>query len=248
MDRSIPSVSILGVRVAQLTRAQALDRVEELYAAPGSAMVAYVNAHSLSIAYEDPAYREVLEGCALVLNDGSGVAMAARFKGTSFPENLNGSDLNPLIIERAASNGWPVYFLGARDGVAERAAAALRRRFPGLQMAGVHHGYFIEMETDAIVARIRGSGAGLLMVAMGNPRQETWLSQHLGATGASIGIGVGAFFDFSAGEVPRAPAWMNRAGIEWMYRLGREPRRLFRRYVVGNPKFLARAWRDGRRS
>lgn len=244
MDRSVPSLEILGVRVARLTRAEALERIEELYAVPGASAVAYVNAHTLNLAHEDPDYRIVLDRAALVLNDGAGMAIAARMKTSPFPENLNGSDLNPMIIERAARRGWPVYFLGARDGVAQRAAAALRKRFPDLEMAGVHHGFFPEIGSAAIAERIRSSGAGLLMVAMGNPRQELWLADHLPATGASVGIGVGAFFDFSAGEVPRAPAWMNRAGIEWMYRLGREPRRLFGRYVVGNPKFLWRAWRD----
>jgi exopolysaccharide biosynthesis WecB/TagA/CpsF family protein len=244
VDRSVPSLEILGVPVARLSRAEALDRIQELYEAPGSSSVAYVNAHSLNLAYMNAEYRNVLNRAALVLNDGSGMAMAARLKGGRFPENLNGSDVNPLIIERAALRGWPVYLLGAREGVAERAAAALRRRYPGLEMAGVHHGFFPEMSSDAIADRIRSSGAGLLMVAMGNPRQELWLADHLLATGASVGLGVGAFFDFSAGEVPRAPAWMNRAGIEWMYRLGREPRRLFRRYIVGNPTFLVRAWRD----
>lgn len=244
MDRSVPSLEILGVPVARLSRAEALDRIQELYEAPGSSSVAYVNAHTLNLAYGHAEYRRVLNRAALVLNDGSGVAMAARLKGARFPENLNGSDLNPLIVERAAQRGWPLYLLGAREGVAERAAAALRRRFPGLEMAGVHHGFFPEMGSGAIADRIRASGAGLLMVAMGNPRQELWLADHLLATGVSIGIGVGAFFDFSAGEVPRAPAWMNRAGIEWMYRLGREPQRLFRRYIVGNPTFLVRAWSD----
>lgn len=244
VDRSVPSLDILGVPVALLSRAEALDRIQELYEAPGTSSVAYANAHALNLAFEDVEYHKVLNAAALVLNDGAGVAMAARMKGVRFPENLNGSDLNPLIVERAATQGWPVYFLGARDGVAERAAAAMRSRYPGLQVAGVHHGFFPETSSGTVAELVRTSGAGLLMVAMGNPRQELWLAEHLPATGASVGIGVGAFFDFSAGEVPRAPAWMNRAGIEWVYRLGREPRRLFRRYMVGNPTFVVRAWRD----
>jgi exopolysaccharide biosynthesis WecB/TagA/CpsF family protein len=246
LDRSIPSVEILGVDVARLSRAEAVERISELHDAPGSAHVAYVNAHTLNLAYRDAGYRAALNRAALVLNDGSGVALAARMKSAAFPANLNGSDLNALIVERAAQRGWPVYMLGAKEGVAERAAAALRKRFPSLQMAGVHHGFFPSAGANAVVERIRASGAGVLMVAMGNPLQELWLDENLVATGAAVGIGVGAFLDFSAGAVPRAPAWMNRAGIEWIYRLGREPRRLFGRYVVGNPTFLWRAWKDSR--
>ena len=246
MDLSIPAVEILGVRVGRLTRAQAREQVETIGRRPGSSYVVYVNAHTLNLSYRDPEYRAALNRAALVLNDGAGVAMAARMKGAPFRANLNGSDFNPQILEIAADRGWTVYFLGAREGVAEHAAAALRRRIPGLTMAGVHDGYFPEMSSAAIAARIKESGADVLMVAMGNPRQEMWLADHILETGASLGVGVGAFFDFAAGEVPRAPAWMNRMGVEWLYRLSREPRRLSKRYVIGNPLFLARSWRDRR--
>ena len=248
MDLTVPAVEVLGVRVARLERPDALRLVEEIGDQPGSSYVVYVNAHTLNLAHRDPEYKAVLNRAALVLNDGAGVAMAGRMKKAPFPENLNGSDFNPQILKIAARRRWTVYFLGAREGVAERAAAALRQRIPDLTMAGVHDGYFPEMSSNAIAERIKASGADLLMVALGNPRQELWLADHLAQTGVSLGVGVGAFFDFAAGEVPRAPAWMNRMGIEWVYRLSREPRRLFKRYVVGNPAFLARAWRDRKTS
>ncbi len=124
--------------------------------------------------------------------------------------------------------------------MAARAATELRERIQGLQVAGTHTGYFPPEDSAAVAEHIRATGARALMVAMGNPLQEMWLDRHLEATGARIGIGVGAFFDFAAGEVPRAPAWMNRFGVEWVYRLWQEPRRMWRRYVLGNPLFLAR--------
>jgi exopolysaccharide biosynthesis WecB/TagA/CpsF family protein len=175
-----------------------------------------------------------------VLGDGAGIAIAARVQGDRFPANLNGSDFNPVILEEAAARGWPVYFLGARPGVAERAADGLRRRINALDIAGLHDGYF--QDNDAVVAAIKASGASVVMVAMGNPRQELWLRDHLDETGARLGVGVGAFFDFSAGQVRRAPAWMNRMGIEWLYRLAQEPARMWRRYIVGNPVFLWRVF------
>lgn len=240
--------TILGVAIARLDRAEALRKIVELYEQQAPAHLAYANAHTLNLAVSDPGYKAALERADLILNDGSGVALAARLYGTRFPENLNGTDFNPLIVEAAAERGWPVYFLGGRPGVAERAAEVLRARHLSLQVAGTRDGFF----TDAspIVAAIRESGAGLLLVAMGNPLQELFIDRHLDATGARLAVGVGAFFDFAAGIVPRSPAWMNRAGIEWVYRLAQEPRRMWKRYILGNPLFLMRVVKErlGRRS
>ncbi len=133
-----------------------------------------------------------------------------------------------------------MFFLGAAAGVAERASEVLKQRFGDLVVAGARDGFFGPDESSAVAAEIAASGAAVVMVAMGNPLQERWLEEHLATTGARLGVGVGAFFDFTAGRVARAPAWMNRFGIEWIYRLVQEPQRMWRRYVLGNPRFL---WR-----
>lgn len=243
-----PPVEILGVPIARLDARAALAEVERLADVAAPALVAYVNAHTLNLATRDHEYRRLLRSAALVLNDGAGVALAALMRGARFPENLNGSDFNPRILELAARRRWPVYFLGARPGVAARAAERMRARIPRLEVAGTRDGYF-ERDRDAeVAAAVRASGAAIVMVAMGNPLQERWLAANLGATGARLGVGVGAFFDFSAGVVPRAPAWMNRLGIEWVYRLYQEPRRMWRRYLVGNAEFVARAALDALRA
>ncbi|HYI45532.1 MAG TPA: WecB/TagA/CpsF family glycosyltransferase [Actinomycetota bacterium] len=235
-------IHILGVPLARLNRRDALDEMARLYERDDPALVAYANAHTLNLATADPAYKELLLNADLVLNDGSGVSLAAWIQSSRFPENLNGSDLNPLIVELAAQRGWPVFFLGGRAGVADRAAGILKDRNPALKVAGTASGYF--EDPQHIAKQVREAGTGLLMVAMGNPVQEVFLRDHLASTGARLGIGVGAFFDFTAGVVPRAPAWMNKAGIEWIYRLAQEPRRMWRRYVVGNPVFLWRAMKE----
>ncbi|MEA2476149.1 MAG: hypothetical protein QOC87_348 [Actinomycetota bacterium] len=234
----VECIDVLGVPVARLTLAEAQAAVVRLHDAPGPALCAYVNAHSVNLAHRDEAYRAVLRSADLVLGDGAGIAIAARVQGDRLPANLNGSDFNPVILQEAASRGWPVFLLGARPGVAERAADALRGRIGALDIVGVHDGYF--EDDHAIVGGIKASGASVVMVAMGNPRQELWLRDHLAATGVRLGVGVGAFFDFSAGHVRRAPTWMNRMGIEWIYRLTQEPARMWRRYILGNPVFL---WR-----
>jgi exopolysaccharide biosynthesis WecB/TagA/CpsF family protein len=251
MDPHIPTVTILGVPVARLAPEVAIREIERICVRGSPATVAYANAHTLNVAYGLPELHTILRGAELVLNDGSGVALAARMKGKPFADNLNGSDFNPRILELAARREWPVFFLGAQPGIAERAAARLTDSISGLPVAGTHHGYFKRQAAEEVVSRVRDSGAIVLMVAMGNPTQELWIRDNLVATGARLGVGVGAFFDFAAGNVPRAPAWMNRTGIEWIYRLKQEPARMWRRYLLGNPVFLTRVlreWRaDGRR-
>lgn len=241
---SFPAIEILGVRIACLTRADALDQMHRLVVGEGAAHAAFVNAHSLNTASRDLAYRSVLDRADIVLNDGSGVALAARMRGRRFPANLNGSDFTRDLLGLAARSGWPVYFLGGRPGIAETAARRLAVEIAGLDVVGVRDGYMRPEEEAVVAAQVRDSGAVVLLVAMGNPLQELWIDRHLEATGARLALGVGAFFDFSAGEVRRAPAWMNRMGIEWLHRLALEPRRLWRRYVLGNPEFVARALWD----
>lgn len=233
--------------IIKARRAEAIAAIESAALDSPPALVIYVNAHTLNLATSDSSYRSLLSEAAVILNDGSGVALAAKIHGDSFPENLNGSDFNPVILGLAARRGWPVYFLGAGPGVAEAAARRLQTDIPQLIVGGTRDGFFPRSEDDAVAESIKRSGAQVVMVAMGNPLQELWLRDNLAATGALLGVGVGAFFDFSAGEVKRAPAWMNKAGIEWVFRLAQEPQRLWKRYVVGNPKFLLRVLRERKR-
>jgi exopolysaccharide biosynthesis WecB/TagA/CpsF family protein len=199
-----------------------------------------VNAHTLNLASRDPGFRETLRGLSIVLNDGAGVALAARFQGQRFPANLNGTDLTPHLLAICAQRGWKVYLLGGRPGITERAVENLVARTPGLCMAGYRNGYYAPDELPEVLAGIRNSGASVLLVAMGNPTQERWLAEHLKDTGCRLGLGVGGFVDFAAGHNPRAPGWMRAVGLEWLYRMSREPGRLWRRYILGNPAFVTR--------
>ena len=239
MSQGPPTIEILRVPIARLTPAEAVAEVERLHDRDEPAFVAHTNAHTVNLAYDDPEFLGVLRRADLVLNDGKGVMLAARIHGKRFPRDLNGNFFSPLVLQKAAEKGWPVFFLGAGPGVAERAAEMLERQMPGLKIAGTHDGYF-KTDEDAIAA-IKDSGAELVFVGMGNPLQEKWIDRCLDRTGARVAIGVGAFFDFITGEVPRAPAWMNRYGLEWVHRLAQEPKRMWRRYILGNPKFI---WRN----
>jgi exopolysaccharide biosynthesis WecB/TagA/CpsF family protein len=203
--------------------------------------VAYVNAHSLNLAWAIPAYQEALSRCDLVLNDGIGFSLAARMRGVRVQENLNGSDFTLRILELAAARRWRVFLFGGQPGVADETAARLQERIEGLEIVGACTGH--DVDAHEVTAMIRAAAADVVLVALGQPKQELWLDEHLAETGCYLGVGVGAFFDFVSGRVTRAPAWMNKTGIEWLFRLFHEPRRLWRRYVLGNPVFLWRAWR-----
>jgi exopolysaccharide biosynthesis WecB/TagA/CpsF family protein len=231
---------VLGVPIARLSPEAALSEAQRLYEDGTPAMVAYVNVHTVTLASEDPMYADVLRAADLVLNDGKGVMLAGLILGRRFPADLNGNFFTPKLLERAAARGWSTFILGARPGVAELVADALRTEHPGLHIAGTMHGHFSPDEEEDVVARIKKTGAGLLLVGMGNPLQERFLARRLQETGARLGVGVGAFLDFRVGEVTRAPRWMTRIGLEWVHRLIQEPRRMWRRYLIGNPRFV---WR-----
>ncbi len=212
-------------------------------------VVAFANANCLNVAHIDPRVRSAL-GAAVVLNDGIGLDIASKLLfGTQFPDNLNGTDFTPHYLQKTHHH-FRLYLLGGRPGVANRAAKVFAQMCPRHQVVGCRDGYFPRSE-DALVARtISASGADVLLVAMGNPDQELWLQDNLAATGCRLGFAVGALFDFITGEAHRAPLWVRTARLEWAYRLAREPRRLWRRYVVGNPVFVLRVlgqWWSGAR-
>ncbi|MDQ3962326.1 MAG: WecB/TagA/CpsF family glycosyltransferase [Actinomycetota bacterium] len=240
MTHDFPTIEILRIPFARLTAADALAQIETLYEREEPAFVAHANVHTVNLAVADDGYRDVLRTADMVLNDGKGVMLGARLLGERFPEDLNGNFMTPLVIERAERNRWPTFLLGAKPGIPERLEEVLREQHPSLEIRGTHHGHFGAAGEDDVVARIRDSGAQLLLVGMGNPHQERFLHRRLRDTGVRLGIGVGAYFDFQTGTVTRAPRWMNEHGLEWVYRLVQEPQRMWKRYLVGNPAFVLR--------
>ena len=235
-----PLEAIIGpVRVVRQTRDEAIGDL--LYCLQTRTMisVAFANAHALLMAMEDPSYAQTLDRFR-VLNDGLGAHIAAlALEGHGFPENLNGTDFVPALL-KAASPGLRIYLLGAKPAVVQAAAAALTETYPQHVIAGYHHGYFDPEATGSIVAGINEARADLLLVAMGNPRQESTINQIRDEVEVPVAIGVGALLDFIAGAVPRAPKLMRACGLEWLFRLLLEPRRLGPRYTVGIVRFL---WR-----
>jgi N-acetylglucosaminyldiphosphoundecaprenol N-acetyl-beta-D-mannosaminyltransferase len=234
------AVRIFGIEVVNETVDQALARLAAAMAAPKPTALFFVNAHTLNVAVEDPAYRRLLAGADLVFGDGTGVRWAARCRGVRLLANLNGTDLVPALLARG--RGLRCYLLGhTPDGIA-RAAEHVRRTWPNCTLVGYHHGFLDEDSTRRVIAEINASDVDLLLVGMGNPLQEHWIARHRPQLEARLCVGVGGLFSYWAGDLDRAPAWMRRRGVEWLHILRRQPWKS-RRFLLGNPLFVWRMLR-----
>jgi alpha-1,3-mannosyltransferase len=230
---------ILGVPVVVATSSQSVKMLDACFEQGGPAIVAFANVNALNIAYRNRQFRSVLRS-SIVINDGIGVDIASRLLfGSAFPQNLNGTDFIPQYLQNTRHR-FRIFLFGGVPGVAERAGDYFSKSCPQHVIVGCRHGYLSKDRTAEIVNLIKSARADVILVATGNPGQELWLADNLTATGCRLGFAVGALFDFLAGQSQRAPAWMRSARLEWIHRLLREPRRLWRRYLVGNPVFLLR--------
>jgi alpha-1,3-mannosyltransferase len=233
----------LGVPVAVSSRSEAVRQLDEAITKGEVVKVAFANAHTLNIAARDARFRAALQGFC-VLNDGIGIDIASRIKfGERFPENLNGTDFTPYYLAQSR-HGLRIFLLGGTPEVVTTAARVFQRNHPRHAIAGLHHGYVADDDAPRICAMIAAAQADVVLVAMGNPLQELWIEKHAAATGAKLFFGVGALLDFTANKVPRAPAWVRSLRCEWIHRLVCEPRRLARRYLLGNAQFLVSILRD----
>jgi N-acetylglucosaminyldiphosphoundecaprenol N-acetyl-beta-D-mannosaminyltransferase len=248
--RAVPPVlNFFGIPVLNTSMAEAVAWLIDASApadddGSGPRQLAFVNPDCLNIAWHDADYREALLAAARVLPDGIGIHIGCRMQGVALRENVNGTDLFPLLCAEAAAEGRLLFLLGARPGIAAAAAAHMQQRYPTLRIAGTQDGYFDSADEQAVIDQVNASGAELLLVAFGAPRQDIWLYRHRHALKPPVCLGVGGLFDFYSGRIPRAPVWMREVGLEWAYRLMQEPGRMWRRYVIGNPLFLFRVWRQ----
>lgn len=236
------SVQLLGVRVDALTKAELIQYIDDGVRAKAHVVVAYVNVQAINLAQEDPAFREFLNSSGAVFCDGFGVVAGARLLGHRLPERMTPPDWIWELAERAEVRGWRLFLLGARPTVAERAGCILRSRFPALRIVGTEHGYFGKRRDDPdnrrIVTAINAAKPDILVVGFGMPLQELWLQENWPELRVNVALPTGALLDYVSGQVRRGPPWMTQHGLEWLARLVIEPRRLWRRYLIGNPRFL----------
>lgn len=242
------TIDVLGVHVHDLRREELLHTLEAWAGertGPGRRMF-YTNAHVFNLAATDPEFRALLDEADLRIFDGFGGCLGAQLLGHGRPEQLAMMDWIDDFLARLALHAASIYLLGDEPGVAKRCGQAMADAHPGLRVVGTHHGFFSRTGRDARQVReaVRAAGPDVLLVGMGNPLQERWITATRGELEVPLALAMGAMFRWYVEVEPRAPAWMRRLHLEWLLRLVRHPVRHFRRYVVGNPAFLIRVLRQ----
>jgi len=233
-------VCILGVHIVNASQDAAVSQIELWLRNRARARSIFIaNAHTLNLSASSADYRQTLNSADRVYADGTGVRWAARLRGVRIKDNLVGTDLVPRVFKDLGGHGFRYFLLGARPQSIAAAAAYCTEHFPGWTLAGYSDGYVAGERTNEVIRQINESGAHLLLVGMGNPLQEQWIARHCDALQVPVCIGVGGLFDHWSGNLKRAPEWVRRQGFEWLQILVQQPHK-WRRYLLGNPLFLAR--------
>ncbi|MGB7537217.1 MAG: WecB/TagA/CpsF family glycosyltransferase [Anaerolineales bacterium] len=236
-----PRINILGVRVSAINMGQALETIDGWLARREPHYVCATPAHVVMDCYWNPRLRPVLNQSGLTTPDGMSIVWLLKLNGCRHAGRVSGSDLMREVCRVSETRPWRHFFYGGAPGVADALAGRLRDRFPKLQIAGTYSPPFrplTEAEDRAVIERINASKADIVWMGISSPRQDAWMAEHAGKTNAPVMIGVGAAFDFLSGRKRQAPRWIQRAGMEWLFRLASEPRRLWRRYAQ-YPLFVA---------
>jgi N-acetylglucosaminyldiphosphoundecaprenol N-acetyl-beta-D-mannosaminyltransferase len=237
-----PRVNILGVGISAITMQTALAVIDGWIARREPHYVCVATVHGVMECQRDPALRRIYNRSGLTTPDGMPLVWLSRLSGFPSVERVYGPDLLLALCEHGLDRGYRHFFYGGGPGVAEALAARLRARFPGLQIVGTYTPPFRPLtpaEDAAVVATINAAGPDIVWVGLSTPKQDRWMAEHVGRLTAPVLIGVGAAFDFHSGRKRQAPRWMQRSGLEWLFRLSQEPRRLWRRYLIYNPLFVA---------
>ena len=229
-------VSVLGIPIAPLTMEEAVSVIDGLIENRKPSLIATANAEMVMMAQQDAVLADILRSASLVVPDGAGVVWAARQMGMPVPERVAGYDLAQKLLAISGRKGYRLYFLGAAPGIAAKAKLYAEHNYPGVTIVGVRDGYFQPADEDAVIAEITDIRPDILLVALGVPRQEKWLANNLDKLQVPVSMGVGGTFDVMAGVVARAPAWMQQSGLEWLYRLLKQPHRALR--MLALPRFV----------
>ncbi|MBP1649319.1 MAG: glycosyl transferase, WecB/TagA/CpsF family [Bacteroidetes bacterium] len=246
------SVMILDVRVDAVDKAHLLEEIAKRIEAGSREYLANVNINAINIAQQDDSFRRILNNSPVVYCDGEGVRLGARLLGVTLPPRIVLTYWIWELCAFAADKGYSIFLLGGSRGAAEEAGATMKRKFPSIKIVGTHHGYFDKVgeESDRVVDMIAAARPNILFVCFGMPLQEHWSCRNLQRLAANVVLFGGSTIEYASGRKKLAPAWMSRHGMEWFYRLLQEPRRLWRRYLIGNPLFLLKVLmqllRDGR--
>ncbi|MDT3700212.1 MAG: WecB/TagA/CpsF family glycosyltransferase [Thermincola sp.] len=227
-------VPILGIEIDNLNLAEVVGRINDLVQQRRPSLIVTANPEIIMRARQDRSFANCLKAAEVVTADGIGLIIAAELLGTPLKERVTGIDLITELFRESQSKNYRFYFVGAKPGIAEKAALNIREKFPQIEIVGVRHGYF--QDDSAIISDILDKKPDILLAALGMGKQESWVRERVIPAGVPVSIGVGGSFDVFAGEAKRAPRWMQRAGVEWLYRLFKQPSRFWR--MLELPKFL----------
>ncbi len=237
-ERKQDRIELMGCALDRVDFEQALSRCDALIGSSGTAQHVAINVAKLVALQRDSDMRDIVARCGLITADGQPIVWASKLLGDPLPERVAGIDLMYGLIERAAAKGYRIYILGARQEILERAVRRISTLFPGVNIAGYQHGYYADADEPTVAAEIGAVRPDILFVAMSSPRKEYFIGRHRETMQVPFVMGVGGSIDVIAGLTKRAPAVFQRLGLEWLYRLAQEPRRLFWRYVSTNARFL----------
>ncbi len=232
----LKKANILDIGVATFNMQETVQYIEKLIAERTPSLIATANAEMLMLTKQDQNFKEILQKAELVVPDGAGTVWAANYLGEKMPERVAGYDLVQELLAIAPRKKWRVYFFGSAPGIAEQAKVKAEVKYRGVEIVGVRNGYFSEADNSDIVADIRAKKPDILLVALGVPKQEKWLFKYKDELAVPVSIGVGGTFDVMAGAVKRAPVWMQKAKLEWLFRGLLQPKRIGR--LMALPKFV----------
>lgn len=197
-----------------------------------------INALKVNLMDQDPQLQEIVNSCPLINADGMSVVWGARFLGIPLKERVTGVDLFLKLVDVSARKGYKIYLFGAKEEVIKKARAVLEERYPGIQIVGCRNGYFTETDEPQMVEEMSKSGADIMFVGFPSPKKEYWINRNLSKLNIPFVMGVGGSFDWVAGLTRRAPEWVEKCGCAWIYRLFQDPKRMWKRYLIGNPRFV----------
>ena len=238
MENKGQYVEILGTRVSTLNMNHTIQEITLWCNTGGKHYICTADAYMLNLADEDKKFQEILNGADIVTPDGIGTILASKILKSPIKYKVSGCELAENLCKESANNNLRIFFLGAKPGVAEKAAKNMAHKYKGMHVAGFYHGYFKEEENDKIIQMINDSGANILFVAFGIPKQEFWIKENLEKLNVNVAMGIGGTFDVMSGEVERAPEFFQKTNLEWLYRYFQDPKKSYKIKVL--PKFISK--------
>lgn len=231
-------IKFLNTYVDALTMNETLNRIEQAIVNKECVQHVVINAGKVNLMQEDKELTKIINECPIINADGQSIVWGSKILGNSLPERVAGIDIFTELIKISSEKGYKPYFFGAKEEVVTEVIGKFKAQYPNLKVAGYRNGYFKDEESKNIAEDIKKSGADILFVAFSSPKKEYWIRKYMNIMKVPFAMGVGGSFDVIAGKTNRAPIWMQKYGLEWFYRFLQEPKRMWKRYLVGNYKFL----------